>query len=66
MIESCLTSTEFPCTSNFLRLSTGTEFYGMEANRPTYIHSLAQRYKIKLPPGVILGFEILEIFSVEN
>ena len=66
MIESCLTSTEFPCTSNFLRLSTGTEFYGMEANRPTYIHSLAHRYKIKLPPGAIVEFETLENFSGEN
>ena len=25
-----------------------------------------QRYKIKLPPRAILGFQILEIFSVEN
>ena len=50
----------------FLRPSTGTEFYGMEANRPTYIHSLAQRFEIKLPPRAILGFKIPEIFSVEN
>ena len=25
-----------------------------------------QSYEIKLPPGFILGFEILDIFSVEN
>ena len=27
---------------------------------------VAQSYEIKLPPRVILGFKILEIFSVEN
>jgi hypothetical protein len=27
---------------------------------------LGQSYEIKLPPRVILGFKILEIFSVEN
>ena len=26
----------------------------------------AQSYEIKLPPRAILGFKILEIFSVEN
>ena len=28
--------------------------------------SFFQGYEIKLPPRAILGFEILEIFSIEN
>ena len=56
------------------RFNLGLEFYVGDCKSSTYFRSkmkfpfvtLSQSYEIKLHPRAILGFKILEIFSVEN